>query len=234
MNGVTAFRRHTGSCNLCGWPVIRWSNHVFGNRCIRCLSTQIHRALGFVVDSLGLSTDSSVYELSSRGALFLFLKKRFRNFYYSDYFDDVPPGGNKNGVLCQDVQNLSFPKDTFDLVTSTEVFEHVPDDMKAFSEIRRVLRPGGWLVFTVPLAENDTTVERAFPMPGGGVNHLLTPEYHSDRIRGTGKVLAYRNYGRDITDRLRSAGIVSEIRTITSERSMVATRSVVLGGKKTV
>ena len=40
---------------------------------------------------------------------------------------------------------------SFDLCTSTEVFEHMPDDLNGFSEIRRVLRPGGRFVFTVLL-----------------------------------------------------------------------------------
>ncbi|MFM7788404.1 MAG: methyltransferase domain-containing protein, partial [Microcystis panniformis] len=30
----------------------------------------------------------------------------------------------KNSVVCQDVQNLLLNDESFDLVTSTEVFEH--------------------------------------------------------------------------------------------------------------
>ena len=40
----------------------------------------------------------------------------------------------------------------------------------------------------------------------GSVRHLLPPEYHGDRIRGPGRVLAYRTYGLDVTDRLAAAG----------------------------
>jgi hypothetical protein len=40
----------------------------------------------------------------------------------------------------------------------------------------------------------------------GGVRHLLPSMYHGDRIRGHDGVLAYRDYGRDIVERLRAAG----------------------------
>jgi SAM-dependent methyltransferase len=45
---------------------------------------------------------------------------------------------------------LPFMAETFDLVLSHEVLEHVQDDQKAINEIIRVLRPGGRLVLFVP------------------------------------------------------------------------------------
>jgi SAM-dependent methyltransferase len=187
--------------------------------------------VGLAVDALGLPDDARVYELSSQGALHRHLRHRFRNFYFSEYFDDVPPGGVRKGIPCQDVQDLRLPDDTFDLVTSTEVFEHVPDDAKGFSEIHRVLKPGGWLVFTVPLSKNPVTVERARHLSNGRVEHLLPPEYHSDRLRGRRNVLAYRNYGGDLVERLRNAGLAPRILTIDSDRFMVSPTYVLTGNK---
>jgi SAM-dependent methyltransferase len=45
---------------------------------------------------------------------------------------------------------LPFQSNTFDLVLSHEVLEHVQDDCKAIHEIVRVLKPGGRLVIFVP------------------------------------------------------------------------------------
>jgi ubiquinone/menaquinone biosynthesis C-methylase UbiE len=48
------------------------------------------------------------------------------------------------------VTDLSFKEGTFDCVLCSEVLEHVEDDAKAISELRRVLKAGGTLVVTVP------------------------------------------------------------------------------------
>jgi SAM-dependent methyltransferase len=146
-----------------------------------------------------------VYELSSRGPLFAYLRREVADLTCSEYFDDLPPGSLRDGVQCQDVQRLTFAAASFDLVTSTEVFEHVPDDRRGFAEIRRVLRPGGAFIFTVPLSGAERTVERAVLKDGASV-HLLPAEYHDDRIRGRRSVLVYRDYGLDIADRLLAAG----------------------------
>jgi SAM-dependent methyltransferase len=147
----------------------------------------------------------SVYEMSSRGPLFEYLRKRTRHFTCSEFFDDVRPGRYRDGVQCQDVQRLTYPDASFDLCTSTEVFEHVADDLCGFREILRVLRPGGRFVFTVPLTDAEVTVERA-AIVNGMIRHLMEPEYHGDAIRGHGKVLCFRNYGNDILTRLRTCG----------------------------
>ena len=217
-------------CNLCGWPLVRLSASLFGIRCVRCLSTQIHRAVGWVIDGLSLPDSARVYELSSRGALFAYLLRRWPDLYFSEYYGEVPPGHRKNGIPSQDVQCLRLPGAAFDLVTSTEVFEHVPDDRRGFSEVYRILKPGGYKVFSVPLTMEACTVERAVPQPGG-VRHLLEPEYHSDRIRGRGAVLAYRNYGSDIGERLRDAGFSPEIRVVNSDRHRIRNQYVVVARK---
>ena len=45
---------------------------------------------------------------------------------------------------------LPFAPASADLVTSMDVIEHLDDDAVALREYRRVLRPGGWLLLTVP------------------------------------------------------------------------------------
>jgi SAM-dependent methyltransferase len=47
-------------------------------------------------------------------------------------------------------ENLPFPSESFDLILSNEVIEHVIDDAKAVEEMVRVLLPGGRLILFCP------------------------------------------------------------------------------------
>lgn len=49
-----------------------------------------------------------------------------------------------------DVHAIPFDDHTFDVVFCNHVMEHVDDDIKAMSEIHRVLRPGGWAIIQSP------------------------------------------------------------------------------------
>jgi SAM-dependent methyltransferase len=53
-------------------------------------------------------------------------------------------------VQLGEATKLPYPDDSFDLVTILDVVEHLDDDVAAFREMRRVLRPGGRLLVTVP------------------------------------------------------------------------------------
>ena len=214
-------------CNLCGFPVIRVHPGLAGRRCVGCLSTFLHRAVGHVLEGLALDPGLAVYELSSRGALCRYLRRTFQHVTLSEFFDDLPRGAFRGGVQCQDVERLTFADCAFDLVTSTEVFEHVADDERAFAEVRRVLRPGGHLVFTVPLADVPRTVERAV-RTNGDIVHLLPPEYHHDRLRGRERVLAFRTYGFDIVERLSRAGLRASIARIDDARHAIIGAKVVV------
>ena len=85
------------------------------------------------------------------------------------------------------------------------MFEHVADDRQAFREVLRVLKPGGMLVFSVPIDLDADTVERAHVV-NGSVVHLAAPEFHRDPASRHAPILAFRNYGRDIVGRLVDAG----------------------------
>jgi SAM-dependent methyltransferase len=51
------------------------------------------------------------------------------------------------------IYDLPFPDETFDAVLLSEILEHVDRDVEALREVRRVLKPGGLALLTVPHAD---------------------------------------------------------------------------------
>jgi SAM-dependent methyltransferase len=175
-------------------------------RCVRCRGTPVHLSLIAAIRAHvpGIASRRA-YELSTVGPLPRWLRAHCRDVATSEFLAGVTPGGSRDGIRCEDVQRLSFADASFDLCTSTEVFEHVPDDDAGLRELHRVLAPGGWLLFTVPMSAQARTVERARG-EGDAVQYLLPPAYHGDRLNGPGSVLVYRDYGADLPQRVRAAG----------------------------
>jgi SAM-dependent methyltransferase len=96
------------------------------------------------------------------------------------------------GVLRGDARALPFPNDTFDVVITSEVLEHIQDDVAAIDEMVRVLKPGGRFAATVPAQFPET------------INWLLSDEYHAPKAPG-GHVRIYSR--TELSAKLRAAGL---------------------------
>jgi len=59
----------------------------------------------------------------------------------------APPGVS---VSKGSAESIPYPADSFDVVTSRCVFEHLEHPEAVFKEIHRVLKPGGYLIFLTP------------------------------------------------------------------------------------
>lgn len=57
---------------------------------------------------------------------------------------------NPSNVIAGNIESLPFEDNKFDLVFLNEVLEHVQNEQKALSEIKRVLKTGGLLVLFSP------------------------------------------------------------------------------------
>lgn len=204
---LKALRLKISPCPACGPSVIvRLGENGLSVRCVRCGASAIHLSILAVLKTMIPNLkEKHIYELSSRGPLFDYLERVSKKLTYSEHIDNVPCGKFLNGVQCQNIEQLTYSDENFDICTSTEVFEHVACDQAGFREIYRVLKPGGVFIFTVPLTKCKETVERAV-FENGKIRHILPPEYHGDRLRGQNKVLVFRDYGLDITERLQSSG----------------------------
>jgi SAM-dependent methyltransferase len=107
--------------------------------------------------------------------------------------------------MSEDLQNLSFPSEQFDIVTTNEVLEHVPSIDDALAEIHRVLRPGVYHIGTVPFCypQNESVVRAK--IEDGVLIHLTEPEYHGNPVDERGS-LVFELPGWNILTRARAAG----------------------------
>lgn len=203
-----ALRAAPGRCPFCGPTLfLRLNAGEGGLRCARCTASTVHLSLGLAIrQQLPDIARLDVCELAARGPLARWLARRARSYSGSEYFPGVAKGSMHQGLRCEDVQQLSYASRSFDLVVHTEVMEHVPDDGRGFAELCRVLRPGGCTLFTVPLTGLPETLERARLQPDGSIEHLAEPCYHVDPNQGGAGILAFRDYGNDILERLQVAG----------------------------
>ena len=96
------------------------------------------------------------------------------------------------GVLRGDATELPFADGSFDVVITSEVLEHIQDDVAAIAEMVRVLKPGGHFAATVPAW---------FPEK---INWMLSDEYHAPKSEG-GHVRIYS--ATELSAKLRTAGL---------------------------
>jgi len=113
------------------------------------------RLLGRMIAAFGLPADARILDIgTSTGTNLRMLRdlgfSRYEGLDMSDeavrWCADKGYGKVTRGDACA----LPFPDASFDLVLATDIIEHVDDDVLALGEIRRVLKPGGRVLVTVP------------------------------------------------------------------------------------
>ena len=216
----------SGTCPICGKHTIFFCRDILSARnnmwCLFCRSSSRKRHIARIIldeivhdqTSIVKATkklhDITIYNTDGNDQLTRFLYPASENYFCSDFVPGTPPGTElRPRVYCQDIQQLTFQDSLFDLVISEDVFEHVRNHEKGFSEVYRVLQPGGRHVFTVPFLFDQPTVVRV-DTSGDEDIHRFPPEYHEDSLRG--KILAYRTFGFDMFNLLRSIGFETSVR----------------------
>ncbi len=149
-----------GQCSVCGYRGVFQRNHKSireGYRCRQCRAALRYRHQASVLLSKYASAGSRtladlveepefrelrVYEPGITGPFREYFKGH-PNYTTSYLWEGVELGDVKNGVRCEDLERLTFDDDSFDLVITSDIFEHIRRPYKAFAEIYRVLKPGG-------------------------------------------------------------------------------------------
>lgn len=180
------------TCTVCGYSG-RFFSYGFpltaDNMCPNCLSLDRHRALAIAASENRLFAGKDILHFAPEPSIADFIRKQGPKSYKTgDLF-------KPNVDYKLDLQNIALPDQSFDIVICSHVLEHVPDDRRAMSELRRVLRPGGVAVIMVPLEEglDETYEDPSIDTDAGRLIHFGQEDH-------------VRLYGRDFRDRLRSAG----------------------------
>ncbi len=119
--------------------------------------------------------------------------KRFKNQKNIDYItgDLISPWAD----VKMDIRKIPFDNNTFDAVICNHVLEHVDEDAVSMREFFRVMKPGGWGIFQVPV---DYTRETTLEDPTINTPALREKHYwQRDHVR---------LYGRDYASKLEAAG----------------------------
>jgi SAM-dependent methyltransferase len=133
-----------------------------------------------------------------------FVQERLRSFGNIDYLSaDL---ASPRAMVKMDITDIQYPDSSFDVVFASHVLEHIPDDVQAMRELRRVLRPDGWAVLQVPMWGPRTKEDPTVTDP-------------AERARLFGQDDHVRMYGHDgeYERRLRRAGFDVTVERFTAE-----------------
>lgn len=129
----------------------------------------------------------------------------------SEYLGPEYEGGQRvHGIQHEDVMALSYADESFDVVVSNDVLEHIPDPAKALRECFRVLKPAGIVLATIPFEPaSDTTAVRA-RLTETGIEHVLPPQYHGNPLSFDGS-LVFHDFGWDLLELARVIGFAPAV-----------------------
>jgi len=173
-----------------------YGNNGADNRlCPNCLSLERHRLLWmFLKEKTNFfKEDLKVLHVAPEQPFV----KRFREMKNLDYTtaDLISPLAD----VKMDIQKIPFDNESFDVFICNHVLEHVEDEPKALSEIKRVLKPGGWAILQVPI---DYKREQTYEDPS-----ITDPK---EREKHFGQHDHVRYHGLDYPKRLEAAGFKVE------------------------
>ena len=180
-------------CNVCSRELNRFiqTNEKF--ICSFCGSLSRNRRLLKILEENN-DIKGNILHFSPSRNLYRNLKKRKHITYFSTDFE---------GEFLADYQfnitNIDQPNDKFDLILCYHVLEHISDDLKAISELYRVLKSSGKIYVQTPFKEGDIYED----------DSIIQPEDRKQHFGQEDHVRIYSIEG--LRQRLVNAGFIVEV-----------------------
>jgi SAM-dependent methyltransferase len=165
------------ACPVCGYsgpfvdknPPTGLRKHA---KCPKCGAIERHRIQYLVVSNVLNNVDTSSLKM-----LHFAPEPFFREFFSKRFGQYETADLNMRGVDHKvDLQKLPFEDQSYDFVFASHLLEHIPNDEKAISEIRRILKPNGIAILPVPVVA-EKTIEYPEPNPHE-VYHVRAPGFN--------------------------------------------------------
>jgi SAM-dependent methyltransferase len=159
--------------------------------CPSCGSAERHRALWLFLQRDGIGERRRILHAAPEPGIERRLRAASRSYVSTDLEAD-------RADVAADLTALPFEDASFDLAIVCHVLEHIPDDVAALSELRRVLAPGGRLIMQHPIDRARQATFEDWSVTSAEERERIF--FQRDHVR---------IYGSDFADRVRAAGFES-------------------------
>lgn len=189
-------------CNICHYKTNRFYSDSWHLYCIcpNCKSDVRQRLLIASLSNLEdfsfnkIIKDKDILHFAPEKQIIKLIKDKAKTYKTADFlaegytYDDID--------YNIDISNMNIiENESFDCVIACDVLEHVPDHIGAIKEVYRVLKNGGYCIFTVPQKDNlKNTYED------------LSITSKEEREKNFGQYDHLRIYGEDFVGMLENAG----------------------------
>jgi SAM-dependent methyltransferase len=195
--------KHAGFCPCCEQDVIFTSSEEWYRDhllCSNCNSIVRERAVALALNELAPNWRALRIHESSPADRGISKKLRLQapRYLASYFYPDKPFGEFVGNMRNEDLEKQTYFDETFDIVVTLDVMEHLFNPARAYQEIYRTLCRGGLYIHTFPIRKwlVDGATPRAVRAPSGKLKLLVEPpEYHGSPM---GESLVTYDYGYDI------------------------------------
>lgn len=155
-----------------------------GFHCSECNSNL--RSMGLaaaIIDALNF--EGSFHELCASGIPLRVLEIN-RAGSLTPYLERLP-GHRLIEYPDFDMQDLTLPSGSYDLVIHSDTLEHIPNPVRGLAECHRILKPGGYCIFTIPIIVDRFSRSR----------RGLPASFHGDSKDGRKDFIVQTEFGAD-------------------------------------